>query len=355
VRIVPFGWIAFLIFVYILLAGPGDYFLVRKLLRRMELTWLSFAVLVVAISGGGYLLAREWKGTVLRANKIDLVDVDVAANALRGTSWFTLYSPRNDRYELSLEVPPFLDGSEQPTERPAQLSWFGLPEDTIGGMYKRTGISLIKRGYQSAPDASRITGVPIQIWSTKSFMGRWDEPAGTVVDSDLASSDRNELSGSLTLRLPAALEDCVLAYGERAYQLGTVAPNLPMTFGGDAFQHRNLESFLTQRALVLDPAENERYVSRSTQYDRTGRDWDRLMQMLLYYQAAGGRTYTGLRHDYLWFADLSSHLPLGRALLVGKYARPAVRVHCNGGLLEASQLNEQTYVRLVLPVNLLQN
>ena len=47
VRTIPFSLVAVLIIVYILLIGPGDYFFLRKVVRRMEWTWLSFPIIVL--------------------------------------------------------------------------------------------------------------------------------------------------------------------------------------------------------------------------------------------------------------------------------------------------------------------
>ncbi len=47
VRQAPFWLVAGLIVAYILLIGPGDYFFLRKVVRRMEWTWLTFPSIVV--------------------------------------------------------------------------------------------------------------------------------------------------------------------------------------------------------------------------------------------------------------------------------------------------------------------
>ena len=47
VRLAPFWLVAGLLIVYLLLVGPGDFFLLRKLVRRMEWTWLTFPLAVV--------------------------------------------------------------------------------------------------------------------------------------------------------------------------------------------------------------------------------------------------------------------------------------------------------------------
>ncbi|MEK6239505.1 MAG: hypothetical protein N2C14_32705, partial [Planctomycetales bacterium] len=52
VRLIPFELVVGLIFAYILLIGPGDYFLVKKVFRRMEWTWITFPAIVAAVSVG---------------------------------------------------------------------------------------------------------------------------------------------------------------------------------------------------------------------------------------------------------------------------------------------------------------
>ena len=75
-----------LVFIYILWIGPGDYFLVKRLLKRMELTWITFPVMVLSVSLGAYLLAYHLKGDQLRINQVNLVDVDVETGLVRGTT-----------------------------------------------------------------------------------------------------------------------------------------------------------------------------------------------------------------------------------------------------------------------------
>ena len=65
VRLVPFGWVAFFVFIYILLIGPGDYFFLKKVVKRMELTWVTFPLIVVTVSLLAYVAAYKIKGTDL--------------------------------------------------------------------------------------------------------------------------------------------------------------------------------------------------------------------------------------------------------------------------------------------------
>ena len=65
VKLIPFGWVAFFIFLYILLIGPGDYFFLKKVLKRMELTWITFPTIVVTVSLVAYYAAYILKGNDL--------------------------------------------------------------------------------------------------------------------------------------------------------------------------------------------------------------------------------------------------------------------------------------------------
>ena len=62
VQVVPFWLVALLLLAYIACIGPLDYFLVRRVFGRMELTWLTFALWVAGFSAGGYALAYGLKG-----------------------------------------------------------------------------------------------------------------------------------------------------------------------------------------------------------------------------------------------------------------------------------------------------
>ena len=108
VKLIPFGWVAFFIFLYILLIGPGDYFFLKKVLKRMELTWITFPAIVVTVSLVAYYAAYLLKGNDLLVNKIDVVDIDQAAGLARGNSWISLFSPQNRDYTIRT-IPVSLD------------------------------------------------------------------------------------------------------------------------------------------------------------------------------------------------------------------------------------------------------
>ncbi len=122
VRTIPFSIVALLIIFYILLIGPGDYFFLRKIVRRMEWTWLSFPIIVVVVSGAAYMLAYYLKGDQLRVNQADLVDVDAATGFVRGATWLDIFSPRMETFNLSLQ-PRLPDGRTDAWRNPGSPGW----------------------------------------------------------------------------------------------------------------------------------------------------------------------------------------------------------------------------------------
>jgi hypothetical protein len=114
----------------------------------------------------------------------------------------------------------------------------------------------------------------------------------------------------------------------------------------------NLEARLTQRRI-------EQSKDVSTPWERDSVDVPRIMQMLMFHESARGRSYTGLTHRYQPQIDLSEHIRLGQAILVGraKSVVGTLRVPSatntsadNSSLADPSDTNSWTWYRVILPV-----
>src|SRR5262245_24499372 len=62
VPVVSFGWVALFILIYIVLIGPIDYLFLKKVVKRLEWTWVTFPVIVITVSAGAYFAAYALKG-----------------------------------------------------------------------------------------------------------------------------------------------------------------------------------------------------------------------------------------------------------------------------------------------------
>jgi hypothetical protein len=192
-----------------------------------------------------YFSAYYLKGNDLRINKLDVVDVVAELDAegseshgtwAHGATWFTLFSPRIQNYTVGIE-PNFpkwgpdaaADKSAPRNPNSTLVTWFGKPEDTWGGTGRASSPSLFRRAYDYAPDASGLTGVPIQVWSSKSFAASWQErltDQTPLFSADLTHPPGNPqlLSGTVTNHLPVKLLDVTLFYRGKAYKIGELQP-----------------------------------------------------------------------------------------------------------------------------------
>jgi hypothetical protein len=234
--VISFGWVALFILFYILLVGPLDYFILKKVFKRLELTWITFPVLVLIVSVAAYATAYYFKGDDLRINKIDLVEIDLRGSGqVYGTSWFTLFSPRIQNYTVGLKpVAPDWGGrwdendTDAPTP-PALLATLDGPEPSLGGNSQ----SLFRRPYEYAEDAAGLTRVPIPVWATRTFTASWRAPLKdraaldrpSPIRADLrVSRDGKALTGAVVNNLPAELLGTVLFHRNQWYLLGDLLP-----------------------------------------------------------------------------------------------------------------------------------
>ena len=161
-----------------------------------------------------------------------------------------------------------------------------------------------------------MLGVPIQVWSSKSFTARWTAPTKTFPRAELAD-DSQLLSGTVTNTLGFPLEQCILAYGTSVYELGTIAPGESAAVG-PVTKRSELKTLLTGRKLAprSESGQGEKYHQEATPYDQSSADIPYILRTMMFYEAAGGRSYTGLGNAYQDFVDLSTLLKADRAILV---------------------------------------
>ena len=152
VALIPFAAVVALVAVYIVCIGPLDYLFLKKIVGRMELTWVTFPAIVLAFSGGTFALAHWLKGSQLRINQVDLVDVDAETETARGTSWATLYSPKIDTFDLTPRIDP---GEINPAEPPqALLSWLASGGSGLAGAGRAAGSAMFTHPYDFSPGST---------------------------------------------------------------------------------------------------------------------------------------------------------------------------------------------------------
>lgn len=263
--VIPFGSVALLILLYIVLAGPLDYFLLKKIFKRLELTWLTFPVLVFVVSVTAYAAASYFKGEELRINKIDLVDIDLHGRGqVYGHSWFTLFSPRVRNFTIGVEPAPEWGGSRNGDDADAAAATMLVatmdgPEPVLSGNSQ----SLFRRPYEYAADAGSLMHVPIPRWATRTFTASWSAPLTDAQRKDhpppiqaelRISRDGRALSGGIANNLSTELQGVALFFQGQWYLLGDLAPGetreVSPLFEPDVKPH-SLQEWFTEAKVLL--------------------------------------------------------------------------------------------------------
>jgi len=347
--VIPFGWVAGFIAIYILLIGPGDYFFLKKVLKRMELTWITFPAIVVTVSLLAYFAAYRIKGTDLRVNQIDVVDVDIPAKITRGTTWLNLFSPQNRDYTVEVEPQPLTSPEANAKTAPGTemvLSWFAAPESGLRGMNSRgQGVGFAGAGYTYSPPgrAERLEDVRIGIWSTKGVLARWYGPApqaGAMLDVDLVPVGTDRLAGTVTNRLPYALKNTVIAFGKEIYhEIGTLQPGA--TVQVDRTDPRSLGNYVGEthkRLFTANPSTGQPSIINRAD----------LAREMMFHDSAGAtdETIASRTHREL---DLSGQLLLDRPMLVAEIDRPGAVLNL-GNAPGTVKTDRTTLLRIILPL-----
>ena len=347
VRFIPFELLFLCGVIYLLLITVGDYFLLRKLRGRMELTWISFPLTIFLFSAGIYGIARATKGDRQLVNQAEVIDVDLLSGQVRASCWFGLFSPQTKRYDLSatcLEIGRSTQG-DQPLNDHLLFSWMGLPGSGLGGMESPLVTPVFEKGYRYGPELASLHEVPLSIWSTKCFSIRAFGTGLHAVESDLSeknSGDNALVEGLITNRLSQPLRDCVLLHNGWAYTIGTLMPGEPHTIDKNP-SVRTIRNHLAR----LGPLELENETQRF--------DVQRIFERMLFHQAAEGGHGMALRNNYLTRLDMSYLLEQKSAILVGLADQRAFKIFDGGQLLSDAQSLRAAVYRVVLPIRPFQN
>jgi hypothetical protein len=272
ITVISFGWVALFILIYIVIVGPLDYLFLKKVVKRLELTWITFPAVVVIVSTAAYFTAYYLKGNDLKINKIDVVDVDLTPAVdpkeppprIYGSTWFTLFSPRIQNYTIGLEPADAGWGGGKDGSASTLVGWMGRPENVYGGTGRVGSQSLFRRTYDYAPEATGLTGVPIQVWATKSFTASWlvrptGDEAPFSADLKHPPADPQKVSGTITNNLPADLFDVTVFYKGNAYPQGRMDAGVPkrLEFSGTA--NRGLKEWMNNSFAGVSPKTNANF------------------------------------------------------------------------------------------------
>lgn len=348
VATIHFYPVAGALLLYLLLLGPGEYFLLRTAApRAMHLTWLVFPLLLIAFVGGTIALGRSSRGSALKINHVEIVDLDLVQGGQRGTFWTGVFSPEAREFSLTAQPGKPLTEAELTG---VQMAWQALPGEGLGGVDAAPlGVGfpepyLIKSGDANTP--ASIDHLPLSLASSKMFAGNWwgTIPATADEASQLRRGRLRDIEGTFRVVSPVPLKNAFLVHGDLMYRVrppGVLEPGAVIDVAN--LEHKHLEYFLTRRNVL-----KEREVA--TPWNQEESAIPRIMDVMMFHAALQGRNYTVLSHRYQGELDLSPLIRQGYAVLVGRSDTPLVELQSAGEPLEENHVRRWTYYRIIYPV-----
>lgn len=340
--VVSFGQVVAIIVALLLVIGPLDYFLSVKWLKRPDFSWYFAGCVLMLASLGLIALKSKLRPDEVRVNSVQIVDIDTASKQATGHFWSHVYSSKARQVDLALQTTA--------PESDPQLDWQGLPGRGLGGIMSQLNTDLGMPPYiveQQLSGRSEFQQVGIPTSGTKCVAATWHQKVEFENQTSLKEiRGIDQLEGNVVNPLSVDLKDCMLFYHHWYYSMPSrILPGQSIRVSFETIP-KDLPRRLNGRRVVQGS-------EQITPWNPSERNSvPRLLEMLMFYKAASGPTYTALLHRYQPHLDFSDLLSLDRAILVGRLDEPLAKLTVSGeaSVPNAVQDMDQTWVRLVFPV-----
>jgi hypothetical protein len=209
VQKLPVKWLLLLLVVYLVVIGPLDQIILKKLNRQM-LTWVTFPGYVVLFSLLIYYIGYRLRAGETEWNELHVVDVlpRVEGADLRGRTYASVYSPVNARYQMSSDLP-------LSTLRGEFLG-------AMGGGRESARLELQQR------DSGFEAQVFVPVWTSQLLVWEWSQMATVPIEvSMVPKGNRTEVT--VNNRLATALASVQVVSKEHVYDIGGCPANQSIT------------------------------------------------------------------------------------------------------------------------------
>ncbi|MBN1888284.1 MAG: hypothetical protein JW850_09850 [Thermoflexales bacterium] len=199
-------WLAGLLAVYIVLVGPANYVLLRRL-RKLEWGWITIAALTLLFSAGAFAMGFSMRGGDVIVNKISILNLGAGGTAAPMRTYVGIFSPERRAYTVDLPG----GGLASPVSmEEAPIGW--------GGGMSTGGALEIVQG-----EPAQVRGVQVDQWTMQMFSADSLTPAGWEIEADL-DFEGERLRGTLVNRTSETVLDAAIVYGSRFARIGELPP-----------------------------------------------------------------------------------------------------------------------------------
>ncbi len=240
----PIGGLFALLIAYIVLIGPVNYLVLRRLGRR-ELAWLTMPVLIGVFAVAAYVFGASLRGTDILVNEVAIVRGAPGTDAGQGQVYLGIFSPGRGTYQL--EVPG------------GALLSTPISQET-GGMPGAGSLDVLQG------DPARVRDLAVGFSSIRTIRADTPLPAPNLaIDLRL---ENGHLKGTVTNHSSSTVEGVAVVLGASAATLGDLGPGASATVdvvagaGGDPFG-QPLSDKLIGQVFFGDPGRSTDATSRA--------------------------------------------------------------------------------------------
>lgn len=308
VQSLGFSQVAAILLGILLLIGPIDYLISVKWLRKPHLSWPLAGVMLLISTAVLTWFYQRIRPDRLIVNSAQIIDVDTKTGHIDAHLWSHIYSAHARPLTVRM--------TNSAGKSIGFWDWQGLPGNGLGGLQSQLTMERGMPAYAVSigeGELSEISGVGIPSAGTKSIYGTFSDQIEIKQQSELQELDSvDQLAGQIVNPLDSELRDVSLFYHRWFYPLKSRMPT------GDMIQ---LSSQIIPKDLL-------RRLSRQTEIEgkTTSARWnpadrnslDRLMELMMFHNAATGRNYTSLTNNYQGIIDHSNLLETDYAILLGR-------------------------------------
>ena len=228
-RKLPVSWLLAILAVYLVVIGPFDHLLLKRLNRQM-LTWVTFPAYVALFSFLIYYIGYKLRAGEAEWNELNIVDLLPRGEKAewRGWTFGSIYSPANREYAIASDQP-------QSAMRVEYGGVFAGSQDGARMRLEHKG-----KGYE--------TSVFVPVWSSQLLVAEWMQPGEAALGlTPLRNADAVQ-GFEVVNHLPRTLQGVRIVFADRIYSPGTLPPSSTNRFQLQQLASEPLEAFVNTHA-----------------------------------------------------------------------------------------------------------
>ncbi len=217
IKPINFAFIVGFLIIYVLLVGPVDYFVLKRL-KHLEWTWVTFPLIAISATVVAFVVISSSRAALVYINQLTVADYSADGVVMRARNISALISPRNHRYDVSFAAPGcelYVAGSADRTYSP---------------------FSIASTTYQVAdmPDSGMAAlDMLLPVWSPRTYCGFdrnavWSPPPLSIV----LEGSPDDLKGAVTNNSSLGMENVEIITKRGVYRIGAVPPGSTGKIGG---------------------------------------------------------------------------------------------------------------------------